>query len=104
MKLPPHIQAAVEKGPQLVDIILAGEVVGQRYETEQEFVTRIALMVAEDCARKRDKVPVLPDTMPDEIFEAIQDRDTAEEALRILVRQTLDEYEQAIRAAYGLKP
>jgi len=57
---------------------------------------REAVLKAAEC---RSAVPILPGEMPDEMWEVLStDRDAATEALRILVRQTLDEYEQAIRA------
>lgn len=53
----------------------------------------------EDAAKCRSAVPILPGDMPDEMWTILStDRDAATEALRIVVRQTLDEYEQAIRA------
>ena len=55
-----------------------------------------ALTKAAAC---RSKVPVLPGEMPDEMWTVLStDRDVATEALRLLVRQTLDEYEEAILA------
>lgn len=53
----------------------------------------------EEAAKCREKVPVLPGQMPDEMWETIRnDRDAAEQVMRIAVRQTLDEYEAAIRS------
>lgn len=56
-----------------------------------------------DAAKCRSAVPVLPGEMPDAMWEAIRmDKDTCTEAMRIAVRQTLDEYEEAItRASEG---
>jgi hypothetical protein len=56
-----------------------------------------------EAAQCRAAVPVLIDEMPDEMWEAIRtDKDACTEAMRIAVRQTLDEYEEAItRAAEG---
>lgn len=54
------------------------------------------LLRAAEC---RHKVAILPGEMPDAMWEKIKgDKDAVTEALRIAVRQTLDEYEAAIRA------
>lgn len=53
----------------------------------------------EECAKARSAVPILPGEMPDAMWEKIKgDKDAYTEALRIVIRQTLDEYEAAIRA------
>jgi hypothetical protein len=53
----------------------------------------------EMCAAQRSRVPILPGDMPDEMWAAIAgDRNACSESLRIVIRQTLDEYEAAIRA------
>ena len=51
------------------------------------------------CAECRDTVEILTGEMPDELWQRLStDRDVAAEALRTVVRQTLEEYESAILA------
>lgn len=67
-------------------------------QLEQQLAAAEARTV-ELCAAQRALVPILPGDMPDEMWAAIaNDRDAYSESLRIVVRQTLDEYEAAIRA------
>lgn len=58
-----------------------------------------AEQVREACALCRDSVQILPGQMPDDLWGILHDdRELIAQTMRLLVLQTIDEYEQAIRA------
>ena len=84
---------------------IAEEAAAKLERATLEYIERSIIRSAIDKAievvltRAAGHVPVLPGEMPDEMWEVIStNRDVATESLRILVRQTIAEFQAALLA------